>query len=110
MVETASRLHKVFNQASVARVGLDFDDFLDSCLSVGALGVVVREDARYVEGEFSYTTAEGVRPVEDRDQLCVHPLFMYRWFDRRAMAAMAARQTKAIYPYGSDLSHEDHTV
>ena len=40
-----------------------------------------RPDDRYVVGEFAYTYAADVRPVEDEDSVCVHPLFMHRWFD-----------------------------
>lgn len=113
MVEPVSNLHKVFNNASVARAGLEFDEFVDACLAVGALGIVSSEeeqDSRYIKGEFSYTFADDVRPVEDRDHVCVHPLFVSRLFDRRAVAAMARKGHRAVYPYGSDPAHVGHDV
>ena len=112
VVERASQLHKVFNSASVARAGLSFDEFLDACLAVGALGVVNDQDpeGRYVQGEFSYTFAGEVRPVEDRDKLCVHPLFVSRLFDHHALETLVRSGTRAIYPYGSDPSHVEYDV
>jgi hypothetical protein len=110
VVESVSELHRIFNEASVSRVGIDFEEFLDACLSIGALGVVIGDTPRYVDGEFSYTFMDDVRAVEDRDRLCVHPLFMYQWFDRRAIAEMAKAGVKPVYPYGSDPAHEDLDV
>ena len=106
VVESESRLHRAFNRAAVIRSGLDFDEFLDACLSIGALGMVDEdaETARYVVGEFAYTSIEPLRPVEDRERLCVHPLFMYRFFDRRIIQQLPGG-TKAVYPYGSDPDH-----
>ena len=111
-VECVSLLHKTFNRASVARVGLDFEGFLDACLSVGALGIVTRDEPsdRYVVGEFAYTFAADIRPVEDEDKVCVHPLFMYRWFDRRAIGRLDGGLARQVYPYGSDPAHDDHEV
>jgi hypothetical protein len=109
----ARQLHERFNRASAQRSGMDFDQFLDACLAIGALGVVTggqEGDARYVQGEFSYTYAEDIRPVEDRDVLCVHPLFMYRFFDNRSVRAMAGRGVKPVYPYGSDPAHDEYDL
>jgi hypothetical protein len=94
----------VFNHASGAKTGMEFDDFMEASLSVGALGVVTDDDPteRYVRGVFSYTFADDVRAVEDVDSVCVHPLFMYRWFDSSAIRKMAVKGVRAIYPYGSD--------
>jgi hypothetical protein len=99
----ASELHHAFNQAGVARVGMNFEEFLDACLSIGALGVLSDDepDERYVKAEFSYTFGGGVRPVEDRDSVCVHPLFMYQWFDKSTIKQMAHKGVRAVYPYGS---------
>jgi hypothetical protein len=100
----ANELHHAFNKAGVARVGLSFEQFLDACLTIGALGVVTddRSDERYVKAEFSYTFAGGLRPVEDRDAVCVHPLFIYQWFDKPTIKRMAGEGVRAVYPYGSD--------
>ncbi len=110
-VESISDLHRSFNRASVARVGIDFEGFLDACLSIGALGIVTRDVPadRYVVGEFAYTYASELRPVEDRDKVCVHPLFMHRWVDRR-VSARGGDDARLVYPYGSDPSHDEHEV
>jgi hypothetical protein len=112
MVEDASTLHRLFNDASLQRVGIDFDEFLEACLAIGALGVVRDEDpnGRYVQGDFAYTFANDVRPKEDRDRVCVHPLFISRLFDDRTLKAMAKARVRPIYPYGSDPEHRDHNV
>ena len=111
-VESVSRLHRTFNRASVARVGIDFEGFLDACLSIGSLGIVTRDQPsdRYVVGEFAYTYATELRPVEDRDQVCIHPLFMHRWFDRRVVEGPSGREARLVYPYGSDPTHDEHEV
>jgi hypothetical protein len=100
VVEPVSNLHKVFNKASVARAGLSFDEFVDACLAVGALGVVNEDDphGRYVQGEFSYTfVGEVLRPVEDRDEVCVHPLFVSRLFGRHRIQELVRDRTRAVY-------------
>ncbi len=111
LVEPASRLHHIYNQASVKRSGLSFDKFLDACLAIGVLGVVSEDhDERYIQGVFSYTFAGEVRPVEDRDRVCVHPLFVSRLFDIQSIETMKRQNHRAIYPYGSDPSHVDLEV
>jgi hypothetical protein len=109
-VESVSRLHRSFNRASVARVGIDFEAFLDACLTIGALGIVTRDQAgeRYVVGKFAYTYAAELRPVEDRDSVCVHPLFMHQWFDTGVVDD--THRQAPVYPYGSDPTHDAHEV
>ena len=98
-----SELHRAFNHAGVARQIPSFEEFIEACLNVGALGVVTSNHGdRYVKAQFSYTIAGSVRPVESQDDLCVHPLFMYRWFDVSAIRKMAGRGVRAVYPYGSE--------
>lgn len=109
VVEPASNLHKIFNKASVARADLSFDEFLDACLAIGALGVVSSHEPhhRYVQGNFSYTfVGEVLRPVEDRDKVCVHPLFASRLFDHHRVGELAHDGQRAVYPYGSDPEHD----
>jgi hypothetical protein len=110
-VESVSEFHRIFNHAGVARAGMGFEEFLDASLAVGALGVVIEDDPddRYVTGEFDYTFATSLRAVEDRDHLCVHPLFMYRFFDMRAIDAMKP-DTRPVYPYGSNPEHDRHEI
>ena len=81
------------------RLEEDGELLLRAALAVGALGVVTEESSRYITGEFSYTFSESTRPVEDVDSVCVHPLFMYRWFDHHAIQRM--RGERAVYPYGT---------
>jgi hypothetical protein len=103
-----SELHRAFNHAGVKRTIPTFEDFIDACLNIGALGIVTSDDSdgRYVQGHFSYTIAGSVRPVESKDDVCVHPLFMYRWFDESAIRQMRGRGVRAVYPYGSDPSDD----
>lgn len=108
----ASTLHKEFNKAGVKRgAGTDFSSFLDAALAIGAFGISTPPPTeRYARGEFAYTFTDDLRPVEDRDELCVHPLFMYRLFDRRAMRGLADAGALPVYPYGSDPEDEDHDI
>lgn len=109
LVESTATIHKLYNQAGVRRSGLSFHEFLDACLSVGVLGVVrPGHDERYVTGFFSYTFAKGVKPVEDKDQVCVHPLFVPYLFDKYKIDTM--KKHLAVYPYGSDPKHLLHEV
>ena len=102
---------RIFNKAGVKRAGLDFDEFLDACLAIGALGVVIDDDAQDRDAERRFCTrCSEVRPVEDQDQVCVHPLFVSLLFDQHAVAAMAKQGKRAIYPYGSDPEHVGHDV
>lgn len=113
MVETVSALHKTFNKASVARAGLSFDEFIDASLAVGALGVVNGHDpnGRYTQGDFSYTfVGEVLRPVEDRDEVCVHPLFVSRLFGRKKLQELARAKSRAVYPYGSAPDHDAEEI
>jgi hypothetical protein len=111
LTQSVSRLHKVFNEAGVARSGLAFDEFLEAGVAIGAFGVVnASTNHRYVVGDFSYTYAGEVRPVEDRDEICVHPLFVSMLFDRHAIQEMAGQDQRPIYPYGSDPDHGDPEV
>ncbi|HYC82703.1 MAG TPA: hypothetical protein VEB65_12995 [Solirubrobacterales bacterium] len=111
LIEPASRLHEVFNHASVKRAGLDFDEFIDACFAVGALGIVSKgQTERYTQGDFSYTYVREIRPREDRDDVCVHPLFVSQLFDRHVIEEMSRAQYVPIYPYGSHPDHVDFDV
>jgi hypothetical protein len=93
-------------------IPIDFEGFLDACLAIGSLGIVTHDQPwdRYVVGQFAYTYASDLRPVEDVDKVCVHPLFMHRWFDHRVVDGLEDRDVRLVYPYGSDPSHEEHEV
>ncbi|WP_116453700.1 P-loop ATPase, Sll1717 family [Blastococcus litoris] len=105
---TCSELHKAFNAAGVARAGVDYNDFLEGALDVGVLGIVERGTSRYTIGRFAYTFAETLRPVEDSDAVCIHPLFMFRLFDRGGIRRLREQSRLPVYPYGSDLGQIDY--
>jgi hypothetical protein len=111
VVEKASRLHTLFNQAGVSKkTGVEFDEFLDGCVGIGAMGIVTEhatEMKRYTQGKFSYTFVGDMRTVEKEDHVCVHPLFVSQLFDRHKIEKLAADGQRAIYPYGSDIEHVD---
>lgn len=111
LAQPASDLHRIFNHAKVSRSGLRFAEFIDGCIAVGAFGISrgIRNN-RYVQADFSYTFEGQLRPVEDRDTLCVHPLFVSRLFDLHKIAGMQDLEVHPIYPYGSDPQHVDHEV
>ncbi len=104
---TCSELHRAFNAAGVARSGVDYSDFLEAALDVGVLGIVDGSTSRYTVGRFSYTFTETLRPVEDEDQVCVHPLFMFRLFDRGGIRRLRDQRRLPVYPYGSDTGQFD---
>jgi hypothetical protein len=104
---TCSELHRAFNAAGVARAGVDYSDFLEAALDVGVLGIVDGSTSRYAVGRFSYTFTETLRPVEDEDQVCVHPLFMFRLFDRGGIRRLRDQGRLPVYPYGSDTGQFD---
>lgn len=114
IVEETSRLHQIFNESGIAKkAGLDFDEFLEACVGVGAFGIVTKHAShgqRYTEGKFSYTFIGDMRPVESEDHICVHPLFVSLLFDRHMIDNLAANGYSAIYPYGSDMRHVDFHV
>lgn len=107
IVEKMSNLHKQYNQTGLERSErLGFTEFIDGCIDIGALGVVTENEGRYTQGVFSYTFDRGLRPKEDEDELCVHPLFVQHLFDAHVVDRMAGEGFKAVYPYGSDPGHD----
>lgn len=105
-----SALHEAFNRASGTRSGVNYEQFLESALAVGAIGIVERQTKRYVVGHFSYTFAGTLSPVEDQDTMCIHPLFMYRLFDPRQIRALRMSGAMPVYPYGTDVSDTGHEL
>jgi len=111
LTQSVSRLHRLFNEAGVARSGLAFDEFLRAGVAIGAFGITnAAANGRYIVGDFSYTYAGEVRPVEGRDDICVHPLFVSLLFDRHAIQGMSGGSQLPVYPYGSDPAHGDPEV
>ncbi len=98
-------LHRAFNRTGIAKTtGLQYFDFKEMLIEIGALGRVMRYTDRYVEAEFDYTIPNPLFPGH-QDELCVHPLFT-RVFQARSAAA-GRNGALAVYPYGSDPSHTD---
>jgi hypothetical protein len=105
LVEPVSQLHHIYNRTRGRRSGLEFSDFLEAGLAMGAFGIVEEDSTqdRYVTGRFSYTARRPMKAVEDRDSVCVHPLFVTLLFDPGAMRRL--RGQASVYPYGSDPQH-----
>jgi hypothetical protein len=106
IVEKTSDLHSTYNKTGLhKRGGPEFVEFLQGGFDIGAFGMVTAHSERYTEGVFSYTFIEDLRPLEDADKVCVHPLFIQHLFDRHIVRRMATWGQKAVYPYGSDPLH-----
>lgn len=106
-VISRSRFHAAYNQAGIKKVnGMQFSEFLDHLVKIGALGRVVGETERYFEATFYYTHEGRLEvPVDDDQKLAFHPLFS------RYLGCMDAKsevpEAKAVYPYGSDPDLDD---
>jgi hypothetical protein len=96
-------LHRTYNRTGIAKTtGLEYFEFKELLVEIGALGRVVRHTNRYIEAEFDYTVPSPLFPGHN-DDLCLHPLFS-RVFQARGMGTHNTRKL-AIYPYGSDPAH-----
>jgi len=107
-VETCSELHRHYNQAGGKESGLRYDEFLAAAINMGVLGVVEKKTERYTLGDFSYTFPETLAPLEGKDSVCVHPLFMYQLFDpNRIHELREDPKVKPVYPFGTDVDESD---
>jgi hypothetical protein len=98
---TTSQLHSAYNREGIRKSsGLDFDEFLELLLTIGAVGVFESETDRYYKALFQYTFSAPLTALEGSDDLCFHPLFT-RYLHSQSLAQMRGR-TKVTYPYGSD--------
>ena len=99
-----SSLHRQYNEGGVRSIsGLEFEDYVDALLRVGAIGVKVGETARYEVGEFIYTAGDELS-LSYADTICVHPLFAQRYGSKLALES--GKPAKPVYPYGSDPVHQ----
>ncbi len=106
-VLSRSHFHNIYNKAGVKKVnGLQFTEFVDHLVKIGAVGRVMRETERYFEATFYYTHEGRLEvPVDDHEKLAFHPLFS------RYLSCLDAKpevpEAKAVYPYGSDPDLDD---
>jgi hypothetical protein len=102
---TTSNLHMAYNREGIRKSsGLDFDEFLELLLTIGAVGVFESETDRYYKTLFQYTFSAPLTALEGSDDLCFHPLFT-RYLHAQSLAQLRGR-TKVTYPYGSDPSED----
>jgi hypothetical protein len=98
---STSQLHSAYNREGIRKSsGLDFDEFLELLLTIGAVGVFESETDRYYKALFQYTFSAPLTALEGSDDLCFHPLFT-RYLHAQSLAQLRGR-TKVTYPYGSD--------
>ena len=112
VVESVSELHRVFNEASVQRKGLDFDEFVDASLhrrpgrrQGGRRDVALCRWRVLVHLRDGRPRGGGPRPSLRPSALHV-PVVR----DRRAIDRMAKSDVRPVYPYGSDPEHDDLEV
>lgn len=98
---STSQLHAAYNREGIRKSsGLDFDEFLELLLTIGAVGVFESETDRYYKALFQYTFSAPLTALEGLDDLCFHPLFT-RYLHSQSLQQLRGR-TKVTYPYGSD--------
>lgn len=99
--------HTIYNRSGIKQLnGMQFSEFAELLVGIGALGRVTGETDRYYEATFFYTHEGRLEvPVEDDQLVAFHPLFS-RYLNCRS-AKNEARPAKAVYPYGSDPDSED---
>lgn len=99
-------LHRTFNRSGIAKTtGLEYFEFKEMLVEIGALGRVIDRTERYVQAEFDYTVPNPMFPGRD-DDLCLHPLFS-GVFQARRTSAGAGIQKLSVYPFGSDPARGD---
>ena len=98
-------LHRAFNRTGIAKTtGMEYFEFKEMLIEIGALGRVLRHTDRYVEAEFDYTLPSPLFPGH-HEELCLHPLFT-RVFQAHT-EPVANGGNRVVYPYGSDPADSD---
>lgn len=98
-------LHHVYNERGKGISNVyDFGDFIKLMKEIGAIGKVIRETERYVEGIFEYAVPHRLVLNSD-DELCLHPVFC-RIF--RAKKPKSGPECRVIYPFGTDIELEEY--
>lgn len=102
-------LHNKFTQGDLERVfrqegkklfqSDEFDDFQKMLIEIGAIGRVLDDKGRYIQGQFEYTVPYKLVTSTD-DLLCIHPLFSEIYNAK-------IRDRKPVYPYGSRVEDRD---
>ena len=85
--------------------GCRIDDSIEAAREIGLRFHATR-------GSMSLGESRGGLPpdqcVEDEDRICVHPLFMFRLFDRGGIRRLKEQGMLPVYPYGSETGHSDY--
>lgn len=102
----ANDLHKVFNQQSIKKLGLAFDEFLSMLFALGVVGVRTDQTERYNKAHFQYTFNSTLNAEEDTDHLCLHPLFT-RYLHESSLSRLRRSGARPTYPYGCDPMDKD---
>jgi hypothetical protein len=101
---TYGELHKAYNRHGKAIPQVfEYPDFARLMIQIGAVGRVIGETERYVEGVFEYTAPHELR-VSSEDRLCLHPVFTQVF---HAIRPSDADDRRAIYPAGTDIEAVD---
>jgi len=77
----------------------NFDDFQKMLIEIGAIGRVLDDTGKYIQGQFEYTVPYKLVTSTD-DMLCIHPLFSEIYNAK-------IRDRKPVYPYGSRIEDRD---
>lgn len=101
-----STLQKVFTRRGRKPSGIaDYWDFRRLLIETGIVGRVVGETDRYIVGRFEYTEPHKL-VVSTEDELCLHSVFAEVFSYKKGKGK--DKDTKTVYPYGSDPDGEDH--
>lgn len=93
------RLHEVYNQAGVFKLtGLEYEDYKDTLVWIGAIGKHTETSERYHHAEFVYTAGPSLT-IGWQTSMCVHPLFAERFESIQEEGPDGV--VLPVYPYGS---------
>jgi hypothetical protein len=94
-------LERVFRTHGKKAMGSnEFGDFKRMLIEIGAVGKVVGETEKYIQGSFEYTAHHKLVTCTD-DELCLHPLFT-------EVFSAKTKLKKTVYPYGSVVDDKDY--
>jgi hypothetical protein len=94
-------LERVFRTHGKKAMGTDdFFDFKRMLIEIGAVGRVVGDSDKYIQGVFEYTVPYQLITSTD-DMLCLHPLFT-------EIFSAKTPEKKSVYPYGSRIEDRDY--
>ena len=89
-------LHAVYNRHGKSiPYATDYEDFRTILVGIGAVGRVLKETDRYIEGAFAYSSNSNIN-IQGNELLCVHPAFS-NVFNQGASAEVFV--PKVVYPH-----------